>query len=162
PRRGRPGADVAVPVPAQEAPGKVVRISAAAAEPLHEEGGGRPAVEVRERHAQQFVLLDAAVEVLDQRRHAVAAAHRPPRAAPRPPEARAGVRDQWLPAMAQPLVNRDGHGTTAARASGPSARWTRRPRRPCWSGPAWSAPRPRTTRSRSAPPSPTRTRTTRR
>ena len=57
------------------------------------------AVEVRKRHAQQFVLLDAAIEVLDQRRHAVAAAYRLP-------EFRAGIRDQRFPAMAQFLVNR--------------------------------------------------------
>ena len=103
PRRGRFGADVAVLVPPQEAAGKIVRIAAAAAEPLHEEGRCRSAVEVRKRHAQQFVLLDAAIEVLDQRRHAVAAAHRLP-------EFRAGIRDQRFPAMAQFLVNRAGHG----------------------------------------------------
>ena len=52
------------------------------------------AVEVRKRHTQQFVLLDAAIEVLDQRRHAIAAAYRLP-------EIRAGIRDQRFPAMAQ-------------------------------------------------------------
>ena len=62
-------------------------------------GVASAAVEVRKRHAQQFVLLDAAIEVLDQRRHAVAAAHRLP-------EFRAGILDQRFPAMAQFLVNR--------------------------------------------------------
>ena len=100
PRRGRFGADVAVLVPPQEAAGKIVRIATAAAEPLDEEGRRLSAVEVRKRHAQQFVLLDAAIEVLDQRRHAVAAAHRLP-------EFRAGIRDERFPAMAQFLVNRE-------------------------------------------------------
>jgi len=103
PRRGRFGADVAVLVPPQEASGKIVRIAAATAEPLQEEGCRLSAVEVRKRHAPQFVLLDAEVEVLDQRRPAVAAAHHFP-------EIRAGIRDQRFPAMAQFLVNRDGHG----------------------------------------------------
>jgi hypothetical protein len=104
PRRGRFGADVAVLVPPHEASGKIVRIAAAAAEPLQEEGRRLSAVEVRKRHAQQFVLLDAAIELLDQRRHAVTAAHRRP-------EIRLGILDQRFPAMAQFLVNRDGHGS---------------------------------------------------
>ncbi len=98
PRRGRFGADVAVLVPPQEAAGKIVRIPTAAAEPLHEEGRCLSAVEVRKRHPQQFVLLDAAIEVCDERRHALAAANRLP-------ELRAGIRDQRFPAMAQFLVN---------------------------------------------------------
>ena len=52
PRRGRFGADVAVLVPPQEAAGKFVRVFAAAAEPLYEEGRRRFAVEVRKRRAQ--------------------------------------------------------------------------------------------------------------
>ena len=97
PRRGRFGADVAVLVPPQEASGKIVRIGAAAAEPLHEEGRRRSAVEVREHLAQQFVLLDAAIQVLDQRRHAVAAAQRLP-------EIRLRILDERFPAMAQFLL----------------------------------------------------------
>jgi hypothetical protein len=86
PRRGRSGADVAVLVPPQEAAGKIVRISTAAAEPLHEEARRLFAVEVRTRNTQQFVLLDAAIEVLDQCRRTVAAAYRLP-------DVRAGIRD---------------------------------------------------------------------
>jgi hypothetical protein len=58
---------------------------------------------VRKRHAQQLVLLDAAIEVLDQRRHAVAAANGLP-------ELRVGIRDQLLPAMAYFVLNRAGQG----------------------------------------------------
>ena len=85
-------------VPPEEAPGKVVRIAAAAAEPLEEEGRRLSAIEMRKRHAEHFVLLDAAVEILDEGRHAVASAHGLP-------EVRAGIRDKGLPAVAEFLVN---------------------------------------------------------
>src|SRR5213079_3513792 len=49
PRGGRSRADVAVLVPPQKASGKIVRVFTAAAEPLHEEGRRRTAVEVRKR-----------------------------------------------------------------------------------------------------------------
>src|SRR5579859_720398 len=61
-------------------------------------------VDVRKRHAQQFVVLVAAVEVLDQLRHAFLAAHRRP-------EMHAGILEQRFPAVAQLPVIRDRHGT---------------------------------------------------
>ncbi len=93
------GADVAVLMPPQQATLQIVGICTAAAEPLCEKKRGVTTVEVRKRFAQQFVPLDAMIEILDQRSDTL-------RAADRLPNARGGISHHWLTAMAEFFLKR--------------------------------------------------------
>ena len=94
PRRSRLRADVPVLVAPDDAAGKIVRVSTAAAEPLFKEPRCLFDIEVRERFAQPLVLLDATIQVRYQRGHAIAVAYRLA-------QFRARVRNDRFPAMPQ-------------------------------------------------------------